>query len=305
MSPTASVVVSQTLRRRRGLTEQAAVAAVDQACRRLRLPTIRAVLDEALAVAGKEQLSYQGCLAEILLAECDDRDRRSSLRRVKSANFPRDKWLGDFDYDANRNINQATVNTLATGDWIRKGQPLCLIGDSGTGKSHLLIGLGTAAAEKGFRVRYILATRLVNELVEAEVEKVLAKTIARYGRVDLLCIDELGYMELDKRGAELLFQVLTEREEKASVAIATNESFSGWTKTFTDPASAQRSWTGSHSKAQSSKPAPTPTASPTPKINNTPTPKTLRRQAAQPRTTVQLTLIWSPSQRRLRFRQGD
>lgn len=99
----------------------------------------------------------------------------------------------------------------------------------------MLIGLGTAAAEKGFRVRYILATRLVNELVEAEDEKMLAKTIARYGRVDLLCIDELGYMELDKRGAELLFQVLTEREEKASVAIATNESFSGWTKTFTDP----------------------------------------------------------------------
>jgi DNA replication protein DnaC len=75
----------------------------------------------------------------------------------------------------------------------------------------------------------------VNELVEAENDKALAKTIARYGRVDLLCIDELGSMELDKRGAELLFQVLTEREEKASVAIATNESFSGWTKTFTDP----------------------------------------------------------------------
>lgn len=86
---------------------------------------------------------------------------------MKSANFPRDKWLGDFDYDANPNINQATINTLATGDRIRKGQPLCLIGGSGTGKSHLLIGLGTAAAEKGFRVRYILATRLVNELVEA------------------------------------------------------------------------------------------------------------------------------------------
>jgi DNA replication protein DnaC len=154
---------------------------------------------------------------------------------VKSAGFPRDKWLGDFDFDANPNINPATVHTLAAGDWIRKGQPLCLIGDSGTGKSHLLIGLGTAAAEKGFRVKYILATRLVNELVEAENDKALAKTIARYGRVDLLCIDELGYMELDKRGAELLFQVLTEREEKASVAIATNESFSGWTKTFTDP----------------------------------------------------------------------
>jgi DNA replication protein DnaC len=217
------------------LTEQAAVAAVDQACRRLRLPTIRAVLDEALSVAGKEQLSYQGFLAELLLAECDDRDRRSSIRRVKSAGFPRDKWLGDFEFDANPNISEATINTLAKGDWIRKGSPLCLIGDSGTGKSHLLIGLGTAAAEKGFQVKYTLATPLVNELVEAENEKALAKTIARYGRVDLLCIDELGYMELDKRGAELLFQVLTEREEKASVAIATNESFSGWTKTFTDP----------------------------------------------------------------------
>jgi DNA replication protein DnaC len=110
-----------------------------------------------------------------------------------------------------------------------------LIGDSGTGKSHLLIALGTEAAISGFRVKYTLATKLANELVEAADEKTLSKTIARYGRVDLLCIDELGYMQLDRRGAELLFQVLTEREEKASVAIACNESFSGWTKTFTDP----------------------------------------------------------------------
>lgn len=87
----------------------------------------------------------------------------------------------------------------------------------------------------GYRVKYTLATKLVNELVEASDDKQLSKTIARYGRVDLLCLDELGYMELDRRGAELLFQVLTEREEKASVAIASNESFSGWTKTFTDP----------------------------------------------------------------------
>jgi len=110
-----------------------------------------------------------------------------------------------------------------------------LIGDSGTGKSHLLIGLGAAAAEAGFRVKYTLATKLVNELCEARDDKVLAKTIARYGRVDLLLIDELGYMELDRRGAEMLFQVLTEREEKVSVGIASNESFSGWGRTFTDP----------------------------------------------------------------------
>ncbi len=232
---TTSTPVTTTLRRRRGMTEEAATAAVDQACRRLRLPTIRAVMDEAITAAQKEQLTYQGFLAELLLAECDDRDRRSSVRRVTAAGFPRDKWIGDFDFDANPNINPATIHTLASGDWVRRGQPLCLIGDSGTGKSHLLIGLGTAAAEKGYRVKYTLATKLVNELVEAADEKTLARTIARYGRVDLLVIDELGYMELDRRGAEMLFQVLTEREEKNSVAIASNESFSGWTKTFTDP----------------------------------------------------------------------
>ena len=116
----------------------------------------------------------------------------------------------------------------------------------------------------GYRVRYTLATKLVNELVEAADDKQLTKTINRYGRVDLLCVDALGYMELDRRGAELLFQVLTEGEEKASVAIASNESFSGWTKTFTDPASALPSSTASPSAATSSRPAPTPTASPRP-----------------------------------------
>jgi DNA replication protein DnaC len=105
----------------------------------------------------------------------------------------------------------------------------------GGGKSHLLIGLGTAAAQAGYRVRYTLASKLVNELAEAAGDQQLSRTISRYGRVDLLCLDELRYMELDRRGAELLFQVLTEREEKSAIAIASNEPFSGWTKTFTDP----------------------------------------------------------------------
>ena len=221
--------------RTRGITEQAADAAIDTACRVLRLPTIRAQYADAAGKAEREQLSYLAFLAELFMAECEDRDRRRAERRLRAAGFPRQKWLNDFDFDANPNISPAVVNTLATCEWVRKGQPLCLIGDSGTGKSHLLIALGTAAAMAGHRVRYTLASKLANELVEAADDKQLTKTIARYGRVDLLCIDELGYMELDRRGAELLFQVLTEREEKASVAIASNESFSGWTKTFTEP----------------------------------------------------------------------
>ncbi|MFC0112107.1 IS21-like element helper ATPase IstB [Kibdelosporangium aridum] len=219
----------------RSMTEQAADAAIYQACRSLRLPTMRSCFPEHADAAERNQLSYRGFPAELLMAECDDRDARRTVRRIKDAGFPRSKSLADFDYDANPNINPATIHTLSTCCWIRAGQPLCLIGDPGTGKSHLLIGLGTAAAEAGFRVRYTLASKLVNELVEAADDRQLTKTIARYGRVDLLCIDELGYMELDRRGAELLFQVLTEREEKNSVAIASNEAFSGWTKTFTDP----------------------------------------------------------------------
>jgi DNA replication protein DnaC len=258
--------------RGRGLTEQAAEAAVDSACRALRLPTLRARFADTADAAERQQLTYRGFLAELLLAECDDRDRRRAERRIRAAGFPRAKWLADFDYDANPNVNPAVINTLATCAWVRNGEPLCLIGDSGTGKSHLLIGLGTAAAMAGHRVRYVLAAKLVNELVEAADDKQLTKTIARYGRVDLLCIDELGYMELDRRGAELLFQVLTEREEKNSVAIASNESFSGWTKPSPTPGCAPRSSTGSPSAGTSSKPAPTPTGWPAPAPNSPPPP---------------------------------
>ena len=225
--------MTTTTSRARPVTDEAAATAIDAACRLLRLPTIRGQIDEHLAAAQREQHSYAGFLAELLLAECDDRETRRRARRVREAAFPRAKRLEDFDFDASPQVNPATINALATGSWVATGAPLCLIGDSGTGKTHLLIGLGTAAAEAGYRVRYVLASRLVNELAEADNDKQLTKIIARYGRIDLLCLDELGYLTLDRRGAELLFQVLTEREERASVAIATNEPFSGWPSTFT------------------------------------------------------------------------
>ena len=186
-------------RRRRAMTEQAADAAVDQACRSLRLPTIRSRFTEIADAAEREQLTYRGFLAELLLAECDDRDCRRTVRRVRAAGFPREKWLSDFDYDANPAINAATIHTLARCEWIKKGEPLCLIGDSGTGKTHLLIGLGTAAAQDGFRVRYTLATKLVNELVEAADERQLAKTIARYGRLTCAASANSDYMVLVSR----------------------------------------------------------------------------------------------------------
>ncbi|WP_171171845.1 IS21-like element helper ATPase IstB [Streptomyces sp. I05A-00742] len=224
-----------TSARPRGLTEPAADAAIDAACRSLRLPTMREQFAVLADAAARDQMSHREFLAELMMAECDVRDQRRSERRIRAAGFPRNKSLREFKFEANPNIDEAKIQHLAKCEWVTKGLPLCLIGDSGTGKSHLLIALGTKAAMAGFRVKYVLATKLVNELVEAADEKQLNKTIARYGRVDLLCIDELGYMALDRRGAELLFQVLTEREEKNSVAIASNEGFASWTKTFTDP----------------------------------------------------------------------
>jgi DNA replication protein DnaC len=217
------------------LTEQAADAAIDQACRILRLPTVRSRFSEIAAAAARQQASYKTFLVELFSVECEDREARRRARLVHQAGFPRPKRVEDFDFAANLNVSAALIHTLAKAGWVGQGQPLCLIGDSGTGKSHLLIGLGTAAAEAGHRVRYVLASRLVNELAEADNDRELTRVIARYGRVDLLCLDELGYLQLDRRGAELLFQVLTEREERNAIAIATNEPFSGWTKTFTDP----------------------------------------------------------------------
>lgn len=220
---------------RRGVTDQAATAAIEQGTRMLRLPTIRDRYAEIATAAQREHMSYLGFLAELVIAECDDRTQRRAQRRIRDAGFPRPKRLEEFTFDANPAINPAAIGHLASCDWVKQGHPLCLIGDSGTGKTHLLIALGTLAAEAGYRVRYTLASKLVNELVEAADDKHLTKLINYYGRVDLLLVDELGYLQLDRRGAELLFQVLTEREERSAIAIASNEPFSAWTKTFTDP----------------------------------------------------------------------
>jgi DNA replication protein DnaC len=218
-----------------GLTEEAAQAAIGSACRSLHLPTVRDEAGRIAAAAAKDHLSHRAYLAEVLTAEVDERDGRRRARRVVEARFPRVKRLGDFDCSANPNLNPATLATLAAGAFIAAGEPLCLIGNSGTGKSHLLIGTGIAACEAGRRVRYVTCAALVNELAEAADDRVLSRTVGRYGRLELLCLDELGYVHLDPRGAELLFQVITEREEKASIACASNASFSDWGATFTDP----------------------------------------------------------------------
>lgn len=217
------------------LTEQAAEAAIVAAATALRLPAVRAEALRLAEDAARAGLSHRGYLAEVLALELDSREARRRERRIAEARFPRLKHLGDFDLQAVPSISPASFAAICSLGFIAAGEPLVALGDPGTGKTHLLIGLGLAACEAGLRVRYVTCAGLVNELAEAADERVLSRVVARYGRLDLLVVDELGYVHLDPRGAELLFQVLTEREERSSVAVASNAPFSEWGQTFPDP----------------------------------------------------------------------
>jgi len=217
------------------MSDTAAQAAIGAAARELHLPTVR---DEALRLAEialRERQTYLAFLAEVLAAEVDERATRRHTRRVTEARFPRVKRLADFDVSAAPTIQPAQLAALASGTYLDAGEPVVLLGGSGTGKSHLLIGLGLAACEQGRRVRYVTTAKLVNELVEAADDRVLSRVVARYGRLDLLLLDELGYVQIDPRGAELLFQIITDREERASIGIGTNLPFSEWGSVFPDP----------------------------------------------------------------------
>jgi DNA replication protein DnaC len=210
--------------------DAAAQASIGAAARELHPPTVRTEAARLAEIASRKRQTHLAYLAEV-----DDRTERRRTRRSNDAKFPRLKRLADFNVDALPTIQPATLGHLAAGHFMDAGEPVVLLGDSGTGKSHLLIGLGLAACEQGRRIRYVTTAQLVNELVEAADERVLSRVVGRYGRLDLLCLDELGYVQIDPRGAEVLFQIITEREERASIAIATNLPFSEWGSVFPDP----------------------------------------------------------------------
>ena len=216
-------------------SDAAAQAAIGAATRELHLPTIRDEATRLAEIAVRERQTHLGFLAEVLSVEVDERAERRRVRRIAEAKFPRIKRLAEFNLDVVPSITPAQLAALAGGAWIDAGEPVVLLGDSGTGKSHLLIGLGLAACEQGRRVRYVTCAQLVNELVEAADERQLSRVVGRHARLDLLLLDELGYVQIDPRGAELLFQIITEREERASIALGSNLPFSEWGTVVADP----------------------------------------------------------------------
>jgi DNA replication protein DnaC len=205
-------------------TEAAALeaATIRQQCRVLRMPAIAAQCAQLAEQAVRERRTHLGYLEALLQAELEERDQRLIERRLREARLPRMKSLAEFDFARNSKVSAQQIHELARGDYIAKAEPVIFIGDSGTGKTHLLTGLAVAACRQKRRVRFATAAGLINEMVEAKHQLQLGRALARWARYDLIALDEVGYVPLAEVGAELLFQVIAERAEKAAVIVTTN-----------------------------------------------------------------------------------
>lgn len=205
-------------------------ATIARYCKALRMPTVAAQFSTLAEQAIREKQTHLGYLDALLSAEIEEREKNTIDRRIKEARLPRVKTLEEFDFSQAPLVNAAKLRELADGGYIDRAEPVLLIGDCGTGKTHLLTGLCVAACRQRRRVRFTTAAALVNELVEAKHQLQLRRVMARWTRYDLIAIDEVGYVPLADVGAEFLFQVIAERAERTAVVLTTNLPFSEWTQ---------------------------------------------------------------------------
>ncbi len=207
-------------------------ATVEEHCRLLRLPTVAAQFARLAKEATDSNQTHINYLAELLGTEVDERERHTIERRLHEARLPRMKTLSEFEFGQAPHIPAKLVRELAEGGYMERAEPVILIGDSGTGKTHLATGLCVAACQQKKRVRFVTAAGLVNDLVEAQHHNLLGRALSRWSRFDLIALDEVGYVPFAQVGAELLFQVVAERAERATLIITTNLPFSEWTQVF-------------------------------------------------------------------------
>jgi len=217
------------------MTEQSAAlveATVRQHCKTLRLPTIGSQFVGLSAEAVKGKQSHVEYLEALLAGELEERERRTVERRIHDAYLPKVKTLEDFEFSQAPTISAGQIRELAEGGYIDRAEPVVLTGDCGTGKTHLATALCVAACRQKRRVRFTTATALVNEFVEARQDNRVGRLLARWFRYELIAIDEVCYVPLADVGAEFLYQVVSERAERAALVITTNLAFSEWTQVF-------------------------------------------------------------------------
>lgn len=198
----------------------------------LKLPTFAREYEKVAYVCAQEQVDYPRYLLRLCELERIDRDRRNIERRIRLARFPQSKSLDTFDFKAIPSLNKALVLELARGEWIERRENCIALGPAGTGKTHTALALGLAACQKNHSVLFVTAAALVHELMEARDERRLRALQKHLAKVDLLIVDELGYVPFTAVGAELLFEVFSRRYEHGATLVTSNLPFDEWTSVF-------------------------------------------------------------------------
>ena len=204
-------------------------ATILQYAKQLYLPTLGEQSARLAEEAVKKKQSHLSYLEVLLEVEIEERNRKAVARRIKEARFPSVKTLEEFDFKSAPHISAALLWNLSEGGYLARKEPVCLLGETGTGKTHLATGLAVAACRQRKRVRFTTAAEMVTELIEAQSQMQLSRVRNRWMRYDLIVIDELGYVVMPDAAAELLFQVIAGRAEQAAVVVTTNLPFSEWT----------------------------------------------------------------------------
>jgi DNA replication protein DnaC len=196
--------------------------------KQLKLPTVLREYAAIAATCSKDRADYPTYLLRLTERELLDRERKAAERRIKEAGFPVVKTLDSFDFAALPALNEPLVRELARGEYLDKRENVLLIGNSGTGKTHLACALGFAACAQGRRVRFTTVTALVTQLLECREQRSLQRLHKQLERQQLLVLDELGYVPFSKVGAELLFEVISRAYERTSLLVTTNLPFEEW-----------------------------------------------------------------------------
>ena len=200
--------------------------------RQLKLPTVLREYEKVAAEAAREGQDHVRYLLRLVELELIDRERRMVERRIRAARFPAVKSIDTFDFTAIPSLNKPLVLELARCEYVVARDNIIALGNSGTGKTHICLALGLAACQRGLSVAFTTAAGLVHQLMEARDEKRLLRLQAQLSAVKLLIVDELGYVPLSQTGAELLFEVFSQRHECNSTIVSSNLPFDEWTSVF-------------------------------------------------------------------------